>query len=164
MLCKLSWFPIVLGGDLRLHDRHNRSPRDWAMLQPNENLRTQTCSLIESFRQATMRTTDCSYHELGFAELNSNSPHRSRQTLRLPAKFRNTLAALGLVYNEDYEYIGPLGTMQGTGFGKVLTQYLESILSVITFVVLTDCLWERRNGCSPVACPACRRSGHLRPG
>lgn len=108
---------------MRLHDRHNRSPRDWAMRQPNENIRNQTYSLIESFRQATMRTTECSFYDTGVADLNANSTPRLRPTFKLPAKFRSTLSALGLVYNETCEYIGPLGTMQGTGFGKVLQTF-----------------------------------------
>lgn len=103
-----------------MHDQKNRSPRDWAMLQPNPETRLATLSLIESFRQIAMRSSD---HNLdsGVAELNNSStPRMHRTALKFPAVVRSTLAAMGLVCSENCDFIGPLGNVQGTGFGKVI--------------------------------------------
>ncbi len=90
------------------------------MLQPNTDNRLATLSLIESFRQVAMKSSDLNVMDSGVGDLNSSSTTRSHRTsIKFPAKLRNTLAAMGLVCNENYEFIGPLGNVQGTGFGKV---------------------------------------------
>lgn len=107
-----------------MHDQKNRSPRDWAMLQPNAENRLTTLSLIESFRQVAMRNNDVNIVDSGVAELNNSSTPRShRAAFKFPAKLRNTLAAMGLVCSDNCEFIGPLGNVQGTGFGKVMCRY-----------------------------------------
>ncbi|XP_045035424.1 inactive serine/threonine-protein kinase TEX14-like isoform X1 [Daphnia magna] len=111
---------LIAGGDLRLHDQKNRSPRDWATMQPNSDSRLATLSLIESFRQMAMKNNELNV-DSGVSELNnSTAPRAHRATLKFPAKLRNTLAAMGLVCSENCEFIGPLGNVQGTGFGKIL--------------------------------------------
>ena len=92
------------------------------MLQPNNQSRLATLSLIESFRQVALKSNDLSVVDLGMSELNNsaNTPSRSHCTsFKLPTKLRNSLASMGLVCSENSEYIGPLGNVQGTGFGKV---------------------------------------------
>lgn len=89
------------------------------MLQPNTENRLATLSLIESFRQIAMKNCDLNI-DSGVAELNNSStPRMHRAAIKFPAKLRNTLAAMGLVCSENCEFIGPLGNVQGTGFGKV---------------------------------------------
>lgn len=108
------YLSMLTGGDLRLHDQKNRCPRDWAAMQQDSERRLATLSLIESFRQMSIRGTDLNSTDFGVDM--STRPHPS---FKLPAKLRNTLAALGLVCSENCDYIGPLGNVQGTGFGKV---------------------------------------------
>jgi len=67
-----------------------------------------------------MKNNELNVFDSGVAELNNSStPRAHRATLKFPTKLRNTLAAMGLVCNENCEFIGPLGNVQGTGFGKV---------------------------------------------
>ena len=92
------------------------------MLQPNNQSRLATLSLIESFRQVALKSNDFSVMDSGMTELNNSAVTPSRPhctSLKLPTKLRNSLASLGLVCSENSEYIGPLGNVQGTGFGKV---------------------------------------------
>ena len=108
------------GGDLRLHDQKGRSPRDWAAMQQDSERRLATLSLIESFRQMAIRAgTDSHGVNCSDFGLDLNSTQRG-SSLKLPSKLRNTLAALGLVCSDNCDYIGPFGSIQGTGFGKVL--------------------------------------------
>lgn len=89
-------------------------------MQPNSDSRLATLSLIESFRQMAMKNNELNV-DSGVSELNnSTAPRAHRATLKFPAKLRNTLAAMGLVCSENCEFIGPLGNVQGTGFGKVM--------------------------------------------
>ena len=114
---------VYLGGDLRLHDQNNRSPRDWATMQTHSESRLATLSLIESFRQIAMKNNELNVVDSGVAELNNTStPRAHRAALKFP-KLRNRLAAMGLVCSENCEFIGPLGNVQGTGFGKVSFSY-----------------------------------------
>lgn len=99
---------------MRYHDQHNHSPRDWALSNQDQDRRLAVLSLIESFRQVAIKGSDLNFSEAGL-EMSS----RSHSTFKFPAKLRNTLAALGLVCSENCDYIGPLGNVQGTGFGKV---------------------------------------------
>ena len=110
---------LYLGGDLRLHDQHNRSPRDWALMQQNFEHRLAVLSLIESFRQITIKGSDLNMTEIGL-----DTSSRSHSAFKFSAKLRNTLAALGLVCSENCEYIGPLGNVHGTGFGKVSSFFI----------------------------------------
>lgn len=88
------------------------------MLQPNADSRLATLSLIESFRQMAMKSD--TNLDSGVADMNSTStPRLHRASLRFPTKLRNTLASIGLVCNENCDFVGPLGNVQGTGFGKV---------------------------------------------
>ena len=63
-------FFLILGGDLRLHDRQNRTPRDWANMQPNNEAKLATLALIESFLQIEMK-----------GSLDLNSTYDSRNVL-----------------------------------------------------------------------------------
>ena len=106
------------------------------MLQPNNQSRLATLSLIESFRQVALKSNDLSVVDLGMSELNNsaNTPSRSHCTsFKLPTKLRNSLASMGLVCSENSEYIGPLGNVQGTGFGKVFV-YLKKIYAFLPLV------------------------------
>ncbi len=68
----------------------------------------------------SMKNNEVNVFDSGVAELNNSStPRTHRATLKFPTKLRNTLAAMGLVCSENCEFIGPLGNVQGTGFGKV---------------------------------------------
>ena len=117
----------VIGGDLRLHDQLNRSPRHWATMQSNKEDRMNTLALIETFRQMAMKSNDLNHSfvtDSGSMDMKSPAggsglrPHH-RATIKLPTLLRNTLAAMGLVSSENCEYVGPYGSVQGTGFGKV---------------------------------------------
>ncbi|XP_046455996.1 uncharacterized protein LOC124203305 isoform X4 [Daphnia pulex] len=90
-------------------------------MQPHSESRLATLSLIEHFRQASMKNNEVNVFDSGVAELNnSTTPRGHRSTLKFPTKLRNTLAAIGLVCGENCEFTGPLGNVQGTGFGKIL--------------------------------------------
>ena len=100
---------------MRFHDQHNRSPRDWALLQADNERRMASLSMIELFRQMAIKGCDMKTTE-GVLDVST----RSHSMFKLPAKLRNMLAALGLACSENCDYIGPLGNVQGTGFGKVI--------------------------------------------
>lgn len=120
------------------------------MLQPNTDSRLATLSLIESFRQMAMKNNDLNVIDSGVAELNNSSTPRShRAALKFPAKLRNTLAAMGLVCSENCEFIGPLGNVQGTGFGKVYL--LRNLKKVYMIELFLDSLWTWRERGSSLA-------------
>lgn len=102
------------------------------MQQPNQESRLATLSVIESFRQMAMKSNYMGLCDAGVPELNNSLTQRSHHTpSRIPAKLRNTLTAMGLMYHESSEYVGPLGTVQGTGFGKVIYHIQNVLLFVI---------------------------------
>ncbi|XP_046446927.1 inactive serine/threonine-protein kinase TEX14-like [Daphnia pulex] len=90
-------------------------------MQPHSESRLATLSLIEHFREASMKNNVVNVFDSGVAELNNSSTSRVQPaTVKFPTMLRNTLAAIGLVRSENCEFIGPLGNVKGTGFGKIL--------------------------------------------
>ena len=54
-----TFYSFLTGGDLRLHDLLNRSPRDWVSMQPNQvDKKMNTLALIETFRQMALKSGD----------------------------------------------------------------------------------------------------------
>jgi hypothetical protein len=112
---------LFLGGDLRLHDQNNQSPRDWATMQPHSESQLATLSLIERFREASMKNNEVNVFDSGVAELNnpSSTSRGHSATSKLPTIVRNKLAAIGWLPSKSCEFIGPLVNVKGTGFGNV---------------------------------------------
>lgn len=102
-------------------------------MQPNNEAKLATLALIESFRQIAMKGShdlNSSYSSFvtNDSGIDGNGLHAHQQhhtAFRLPAKLRNSLANIGLVCNENCDYVGPYGNVQGTGFGKVTFLFIK---------------------------------------
>jgi hypothetical protein len=89
-------------------------------MQPHSESQLATLSLIERFREASMKNNEVNVFDSGVAELNNPSSSRGHSaTSKLPTIVRNKLAAIGWLPSKSCEFIGPLVNVKGTGFGKV---------------------------------------------
>ena len=110
---------MYAGGDLRVHDHEERSPRDWAALQPNAESRLAILALITTFHQLAASK----YRATEMDDILGTLTGSSQGSLRLPPKWlRNRLADIGLACKGNCKDVGPFGQIKGTGFGQVIKQ------------------------------------------
>jgi hypothetical protein len=94
---------LFSGGDLRLSDQNNHSPRDWATMEKNSESRLETLSIPE---EASMKNNEVNDSDSEVAELNISSTPEAQGSLDVPIKLPNTLAAIGLACSEDGKFFG----------------------------------------------------------